>query len=546
MSFEAFGLRSDLLRGVSDLGFTEPTPIQQEVIPKILAGRDVLAAAKTGSGKTAAFLLPITERLLANAGNGHREGEAPGAEPRPGTRVLVLAPTRELAAQITEHLGDLARHTSIRGAAIFGGVASAPQEEALASGVPVLVATPGRLLEHLGNGVARFDQLEVLVIDEADRMLDMGFLPDVRRVLSHLPERRQSLLFSATLPGAVVELAQELLTDPAMINVFRKAQPAEGVEQSIYPVREDLKRGLLKAMLDRGTIKNVLVFTRTKHRANRLAEWLKKQGVSCERIHGNRSQRQRIEALNGFKAGNYQVLVATDIAARGIDVEELSHVINFDVPNVPEDYIHRVGRTARADATGDALTLVSELDEVHLKAIERALGKTLPRLQFEGFDYNAVPADKLEIPVAERVAEIKHRRVDERSRSQAKSERRGGDRPAKDGQPKDGQPKDRPPRDRQPPRDAQPRERFANDKKPLDFQPRFPPEPRRPADGDLDDAEEARIRAKAEQMQAAAVAARTSPSRMGIMELRNARPAAAAAGGGGKAGRRRSRRGRGR
>ncbi len=507
MSFSSLGLHGDLLRGVDDLGFTEPTPIQNDTIPEILAGRDVLAAAKTGSGKTAAFLLPILHQLLD--------------KPRGTTRVLVLTPTRELAAQIAEHLEALARHTDLKGAAVFGGLAMGPQEEAFRAGVDVLVATPGRLLDHFQNDYARLDGLEVLVVDEADRMLDMGFLPDVRRVLAALPPRRQTLLLSATLPPPIVELSSELLTDPVQINIERKALPAEGIEQAIYPVREELKRALLLALLGQGEIKNVLVFTRTKHRANRLAEWLKKHGISCERIHGNRSQRQRMDALAGFKSGTYQVLVATDIAARGIDVEELSHVINFDVPNVPDDYIHRVGRTARAEATGDALTFVSPQDEGNLRAIERAIGHPLNRQTLEGFDYDAVPADRFEVPVGERLAEIRSRRGDERGRATAR----------KDRQPSPQQPQNQQPYNNQPPRTWDPRSKPANDAA-------------RPSGSgdDLDSAEEARIRAKAEQQQAAAVEARTRPSRMGIMELRNARPAAAAAGR--PATRRRSRRGR--
>ncbi len=496
MSFSSLGLHDLLLRGIDDLGFTEPTPIQTDTIPEILAGRDVLAAAKTGSGKTAAFVLPILHQLLER--------------PRGTTRVLVLTPTRELAAQIAEHLEALARHTDLSGAAVFGGVAMGPQEEAFRSGVDVLVATPGRLLDHFQHEYARLAGLEILVLDEADRMLDMGFLPDVKRVLAALPPRRQTLLLSATLPPPIVELSGELLHDPAQINIQRKALPADGIEQAVYPVREELKRALLLALLGQGEIRNVLVFTRTKHRANRLAEWLKKQGISCERIHGNRSQRQRMEALAGFKAGTYQVLVATDIAARGIDVEELSHVINFDVSNVPDDYIHRVGRTARAEATGDALTFVSPQDEGNLRAIEKAIGHPLARRTLEGFDYDAVPAERFEIPVGERLAEIRARRGDERARATAKKDRQPFQPP-------------RPPQ----PQVWDPRSRPANDS------------PRLQGD-DLDAAEEARIRAKAEQQQAAAVEARTRPSRMGIMELRNARPAAANR----PTARRRSRRGR--
>jgi ATP-dependent RNA helicase RhlE len=409
-SFSEFGLHPDLLRGIEDMGFTQPTPIQQDAIPLALAGRDVLACAMTGSGKTAAFLLPILHQLLE--------------KPRGTTRALVLAPTRELAAQIVEHLQALAKHTGLSGAAVFGGVAIGPQEAPFREGVDVLVATPGRLLDHFQNDYAQLEGLEVLVLDEADRMLDMGFLPDVRRVLQSLPPVRQTLFLSATLPPPVVELAQDLLRDPARIGVERKAAPASGITQAIYPVKEDLKPWLLLELLRKGEFKNVLIFTRTKHRSNRLAEFLSKNGVSCDRLHGNRSQAQRTDALSRFKDGRLQVLVATDIAARGIDVEALSHVVNFDVPNVPEDYIHRVGRTARAEAEGDAFTFVSEGETAELQAIERALGQRLPRRTLAGFDYEAQAPERFEIPIQERIAAIRARKAEERARAREKAERK--------------------------------------------------------------------------------------------------------------------------
>jgi ATP-dependent RNA helicase RhlE len=408
--FTHFGLRPELLQGVSDLGFVKPTPIQRDAIPAGLAGRDVLACAMTGSGKTAAFVLPILERLADR--------------PAGTTRALVLVPTRELAAQVHEHFTALAAHTRLTAAAVFGGVAAGPQEKAFKAGADVLIATPGRLLDHFQHPYARLDSLEVLVLDEADRMLDMGFLPDVRRVLSHLPTERQTLFFSATLPPPIVALAGEMLQGPAAINVDRKAAPATGVTQAIYPVREDLKPWLLLALLRHGSIQNVLVFTRTKHRANRLADFLARHQVSCDRIHGNRSQPQRTQALANFKDGKIQVLVATDIAARGIDVEALSHVINFDVPNVAEDYIHRVGRTARAEAVGDAFTFASEGEQADLAAIERAVGRRLPRLTVPGFDYTQKPDERLEIPIAERIAAIRARKAEERARAREKAERK--------------------------------------------------------------------------------------------------------------------------
>jgi len=410
MPFSSFGLHPDLIRGIRELGFTRPTPIQNDAIPPAMAGKDLLAAAATGSGKTAAFLLPILQRLMSKK--------------RGTTRALILTPTRELAAQIDEHLRDLAIHTPISGAAIFGGVGMGPQEHAFRSGVDVLVATPGRLLDHFKQPYAKLDGLEVLVLDEADRMLDMGFLPDIRRVLRHLPTKRQTLFFSATMPQPIVELSREMLKNPAMISIERKAAPATGITQSIFPVAEDLKLALLATLLDRGDIQNAIVFTRTKHRANRVFEQLEKRRISAAKIHGNRSQVQRTEALAGFKSGKYRILVATDIAARGIDVEALSHVVNFDVPHLPEDYIHRVGRTARAEATGDAITLVSREEENDLRAIEKAIGKRLPRVTVPDFDYTQKPAEKLEIPIQERIAAIRARKAEERARAKAKAERK--------------------------------------------------------------------------------------------------------------------------
>src|SRR5205814_554400 len=300
------------------------------------------------------------------------------AKPRRTTRALVLTPTRELAAQIEEHLAALAIHTPLSGAAVFGGVGMAPQEHAFRVGVDVIVATPGRLLDHLRFPYARLHSLEVLVLDEADRMLDMGFLPDVRRILRHLPARRQTLFFSATMPPAIAALAREMLHEPVTINLERPSQPAVGITHAVYPVPSELKAALLAELVKRGEMRSVIAFTRTKHRANRVADYLLKHGVHAGRIHGNRSQSQRTQALAAFKAGEFAVLVATDIAARGIDVEALSHVVNFDVPASPEDYVHRVGRTARAEATGDAYLFVSPEEEANLRAIERAIGKRLP------------------------------------------------------------------------------------------------------------------------------------------------------------------------
>lgn len=410
MPFSQFQLHPELRRAIDDAGYSQPTPIQEEALPVALQGRDVLACAATGSGKTAAFVLPILQRLHEKA--------------RGTTRALILAPTRELAAQVEEQVRLLGAHSPVTSAAIFGGVGMAPQERAFRKGVDIIVATPGRLLDHLKEPYASLANIEVLVLDEADRMLDMGFLPDIKRVLSHLPKKRQTLLFSATMPTPIVELTRTLLTNPASIAVERKQAPARGIDQAVYPVPEELKPALLVALLRDGILNQALVFTRTKHRANRLAEVLAEAKIPSTRIHGNRSQAQRTDALEGFKEGRYQVLVATDIAARGIDVEALEHVVNFDVPGMAEDYIHRVGRTGRAEATGEAYTFVSRGEEGDLRSIERAIGARLPRRTLPGFDYDARPAQRFEVPIAERIAEIRKRKAEERARAREKAERR--------------------------------------------------------------------------------------------------------------------------
>ena len=420
MPFSSFGLNAALAKATRELGFTRPTPIQSQAIPLAMEGKDVLACAMTGSGKTAAFLLPIIHRFMA--------------KPRGGTRALILAPTRELAAQIHQHLEELAVHTSVTGAPVFGGVGMSPQEHAFRSGVDIIVATPGRLLDHFRMPYAKLDKLEVLVLDEADRMLDMGFLPDIRRVLRHIPARRQTLFFSATMPAEIVKLSHEMLKHPATVNLERKAAPAVGITQAVYPVPRELKSALLLELFKRNEIKDAIVFCRTKHRANRLSDYLTRHGMPNAKIHGNRSQGQRTDALAGFKAGKYRALVATDIVARGIDVEALGHVVNFDVPAAPDDYIHRVGRTARAETTGEAFTFVSPEEEGELRAIERAIGRSLPRITLPDFDYKARPQTKLEIPIAERIAAIRARKSEERTRARANAERRGGG-PARPGAP---------------------------------------------------------------------------------------------------------------
>ena len=409
MPFAHLKLHPALQKGVKELGFVKPTPIQTEAVPPALDGRDLLACAQTGSGKTAAFLLPIMHRLMD--------------QPRRTTRALILTPTRELAAQILEDFNAFAVHTPLTGAAVYGGVGMGPQEHAFRSGVDVIVATPGRLLDHMRAPYAKLGGIEYLVLDEADRMLDMGFLPDIKRVLRQIPARRQTLFFSATMPPPIAALANEMLKQPVQIALQRQSAPAVGITQAVYPVPQHLKAPLFVELLKRGIMKQALVFTRTKHRANRLAAFLVDQRVSAERIHGNRSQGQRTEALAGFKSGKYPVLVATDIAARGIDVEALSHVVNFDVPLAPADYIHRVGRTGRAEMTGEAFTFVAPDEENDLRAIERAIGKGLPRVTLPDFDYKSAGA-KLEVPHAQRIAEIRARKAEERARSRAKQERK--------------------------------------------------------------------------------------------------------------------------
>ncbi len=418
MPFTKATLHPDLLKGIKELGFLHPTPIQQQAIPPAAEGKDLLACAMTGSGKTAAFLLPILHRLMA--------------KPRRQTRALVLTPTRELAAQILAHLEELAVHTPITGAAVFGGVGMGPQEHAFRAGVDIIIATPGRLLDHLRHPYARLSALEILVLDEADRMLDMGFLPDIRRILRQLPTRRQTLFFSATIPREIAVLSQEMLHAPVTINLERKAAPAAGITQAAYPVARELKSALLVELLNRRIIDDAIVFTRTKHRANRLADFVQRHGIDTARIHGNRSQSQRTAALDGFRAGRSRILVATDIMARGIDIDALGHVVNFDVPADPDAYIHRVGRTARAERTGDAFTFVSPDEEADLRAIERAIGRALPRVTLPDFDYAKKTAERLEIPLQQRLATMRAERAARRDRPAAPGagSRPSGARPA--------------------------------------------------------------------------------------------------------------------
>jgi len=376
MSFQQFGLHPDLLKAVQQLGYVEPTPIQRQAIPPAMSGSDLIGCAQTGTGKTAAFALPILHKL-----NPVRRAQI---------RALILTPTRELASQINEVFEGLAAHTRLYTAAVYGGVGMPPQERALRLGTDVIVATPGRLLDLLNRGVGRFDGLEVLVLDEADRMLDMGFLPDVKRIISHLPKQRQTMLFSATMPKEILDLSRQILKNPVTIQIGRQSKPAEGISQAAYPVAQHLKTDLLLALLETTATESTLVFARTKVRTERLARHLKESGFKAALIHGDRTQGQRSAALEGFRDRSYRILVATDIAARGLDIDGISHVINFDVPMTPEDYVHRIGRTARAEAIGEALTLVAPGEEEFLAAIQHLTKMEIPRQTVPDFDYHRV------------------------------------------------------------------------------------------------------------------------------------------------------------
>jgi ATP-dependent RNA helicase RhlE len=378
MSFAELGLAEELVRAVRDLGYEVPTPIQRQAIPAVLAGGDLLAGAQTGTGKTAGFTLPILHRLAAN------HHHAPGT--KPVIRALILTPTRELAAQVEESVRNYGKYLKLKSMIMFGGVGINPQIDQLRRGVDIVVATPGRLLDHLQQKTIDLSHVEILVLDEADRMLDMGFIRDIRRVLAVLPRVRQNLLFSATFSDEIKQLADDLLDSPAMIEVARRNTTAELITQKVHPVDRDKKRELLTHLIKEHNWFQVLVFTRTKHGANRLAEQLGKDGISAMAIHGNKSQSARTRALAEFKDTSLQVLVATDIAARGIDIDQLEHVVNYDLPNVPEDYVHRIGRTGRAGATGEAVSLVCVDEHQLLADIEKLIKRALPKEIVAGFE----------------------------------------------------------------------------------------------------------------------------------------------------------------
>lgn len=378
MTFDSLGLSADLVQTVAEEGYVAPTPVQAEAIPLVLAGRDLLAAAQTGTGKTAAFVLPILDRLRDKASSSFSPARHP-------VRVLILVPTRELAMQVDESVRTYGRTVPFRSTVVYGGIPIEPQIKALRAGVEILVATPGRLLDHVGQRTVNLGQVEILVLDEADRMLDMGFLPDIRKILELLPPRRQSLLFSATFSQDIRDLSGSLLRDPATVEVAARNRPVEAVHQLVYPVDRDRKEALLAHLIRKDDLRQVLVFTRTKLAASRLAARLDREGVDAVAIHSDRSQPERTRALEGFKSGDIRVLVATDVAARGLDIEDLPVVVNFELPWNPQDYIHRIGRTGRAGATGEAISLVC-IDETDLlRGIQRMLRQAIPWTVEEGF-----------------------------------------------------------------------------------------------------------------------------------------------------------------
>jgi ATP-dependent RNA helicase RhlE len=377
MSFESLGLHADILRAVSEKGYTTPTPIQLQAIPTVLEGKDLMGAAQTGTGKTAGFTLPLLQRLM--------DSRKATSSRRP-IRALVLTPTRELAAQVGESIADYGKHLPLRSTVVFGGVKINPQISKLRQGVDILIATPGRLLDHVSQKTIDLSQVDILILDEADRMLDMGFIHDIKKVLAIVPKNKQTLLFSATFSADIKKLANGLLRSPTLIEVARENTTAEMVSQVIHPVDKKRKRELLSFLIGSNNWKQVLVFTRTKHGANKLTEQLNKDGITSAAIHGNKSQGARTKALANFKANATRVLVATDIAARGIDIDQLPHVVNFELPNVAEDYVHRIGRTGRAGNEGEAMSLVC-VDELKLlKDIERLIKKDIPKVIFDGYE----------------------------------------------------------------------------------------------------------------------------------------------------------------
>jgi len=376
MSFTKLGLSKPILRAIEEQGYSEPTPIQAKAIPIILAGQDVLAGAQTGTGKTAGFTLPLLEKLSEHA---QSKGKSP-------VRALIITPTRELAIQVHENVKDYGKYLPYKSAVVFGGVGINPQIGNFRRGVDIVVATPGRLLDHIGRKTVDLSHVEFLILDEADRMLDMGFINDIKKILALLPKKRQNLLFSATFSDDIKRLADSLLNSPKLIEVARRNEASELIEQLVHPVDKAKKRALLSHLIKKGNWKQVLVFMRTKHGANKLSEQLTKDGIKSAAIHGNKSQGARTKALANFKSGAVKVLVATDIAARGIDIDQLPHVVNFELPNISEDYVHRIGRTGRAGSEGEAVSLVCVDELQYLKDIEKLLKRKIPQERVEGFE----------------------------------------------------------------------------------------------------------------------------------------------------------------
>ncbi len=418
MPFRSLGLDDRIFKAIQEAGYTEPTPIQSAAIPEVLAGKDVIGIAQTGTGKTAAFVLPILTRLA----------QAPNDGKQRGMQALIVAPTRELVVQIEENVRAYARHLPLRMATVYGGVSERPQIAALRSGVELVVATPGRLIDLMDQRYANFSGVQFLVLDEADRMLDMGFLPQIRQIVRALPRKRQTLMFSASLSREIEALTHEFQQSPKVIEIGRRANPAETVTQLVYEVRTHLKPALLQHLLADPQFDTVLVFTRTKHGADRVARRLESSGIKAGTIHSNRSQSQRLRALKDFKSGAVRVLVATDVAARGIDVDGISHVVNYDFPMHSEDYVHRIGRTGRAHAVGDAISFITPEDHGALRSLERFIGRGIVRKRAEGFDYDAAAA-----PREDRVRRQQPAPAQGRPREHAPNDSRNGPAPRRSG-----------------------------------------------------------------------------------------------------------------
>jgi ATP-dependent RNA helicase RhlE len=419
-SFDSLGLRAELLRAVADQGYTTPTPIQAQAIPVVLAGRDLLGAAQTGTGKTAGFTLPLLQRLAEKANSG---SHSPARHP---VRALIVTPTRELAAQVEEDVRTYGKHLSLKSTLVFGGVGIQPQIDALRRGVDVLVATPGRLLDHVEQKTVDLRQVEILVLDEADRMLDMGFIHDIRKILALLPKTRQNLLFSATFPDEIRKLAGSFMKDPVTVEVARRNTPAELVAQVMHPVDHGRKRELLAHLVKSNDWRQVLVFCRTKHGANRLAQQLERAGIEADAIHGNKAQNHRTRTLKRFKDNELRVLVATDIAARGLDIEALPHVVNFDLPHVAEDYVHRIGRTGRAGAEGEAVSLVSHEERSLMAAIERLMNRKVESRTIPGFEPGTPSREPREQQEPRRQQPRQHQPRQQQRRPEHRHGNRGG------------------------------------------------------------------------------------------------------------------------